>query len=87
MNIAQLIISIVLFMVLAFGIGFILNMLAKTTWVPIVLYLGLVAYLFFFKTQGNFAMVDWIVLSSGMVGCVLSGVVIRSLRQKGFRMF
>ncbi len=87
MNIAQLVISILLFLVLAFGIGFILNMLAKTTWVPTGLYLILVAYLFFFKTGGHFAWVDWVVLSSGLVGCILSGVVIRSLRQKGFRMF
>lgn len=87
MNVAQFIISIVLFMVLAFGIGFILNMLAKTTWVPIVAYLLLVAYLFFFKTGGRFAWVDWVVLTSGLVGCVLSGIVIRTLRQKGFRMF
>ncbi|MFO7262743.1 MAG: hypothetical protein A6D91_02265 [Bacillaceae bacterium G1] len=87
MNIAQLIISILLFLVLAFGIGFILNMLAKTTWLPILLYVLLVAYLFFFKTQRQFAWVDWLVLSAGLAGCILSGVVIRSLRQKGFRMF
>ncbi|OUM86438.1 MAG: hypothetical protein BAA01_06730 [Bacillus thermozeamaize] len=87
MNIAQFVISIPLFMLLAFGIGFILNMLAKTTWLPILLYLGVVAYLFFFKTQGRFALVDWVILFAGLAGCVLSGIVIKTLRLRGFRMF
>lgn len=87
MNIAQFIISIPLFMLLAFGIGFILNMLAKTTWLPILLYLGVVAYLFFFKTQGHFALVDWVILCAGLAGSVLSGLVIKTLRERGFRMF
>ncbi len=38
MNIAQLLISILLFVVLFFGIGFILNMLLRSTWVMAVLY-------------------------------------------------
>lgn len=32
------IISILLFMVLFFGMAFILNMLIKTTWIPVILY-------------------------------------------------
>ncbi len=87
MNIAQFVISIPLFMVLAFGIAFILNMLAKTTWMPILLYMGLVAYLFFFKTQGHFTLVDLVILCAGLAGCVLSGIVIKTLRVRGFRMF
>ncbi|HET7627967.1 MAG TPA: YuiB family protein [Bacillales bacterium] len=38
MNPAQIIISIVLFMVLFFGIGFIVNMLLRSSWVPAVVY-------------------------------------------------
>ncbi|RNA67393.1 YuiB family protein [Alteribacter keqinensis] len=37
-SIPQLIISIVLFLVLFFGIGFILNMLLRSTWVMAVIY-------------------------------------------------
>ncbi|GAB7388831.1 YuiB family protein [Bacillaceae bacterium] len=85
MNVAQLIISIPLFLFLAFGIGFILNMLLKTTWVPVVVYLALVAYLFFDK--GRLLMVDYVILSSGLIGAVLSGWAIHTLRRKGYRMF
>ena len=34
MHPAQLVVSILLFLFLFFGIGFLLNMLLKTTWVP-----------------------------------------------------
>jgi hypothetical protein len=85
MNIAQLLISIPLFLVLAFGIGFILNMLIKTTWLPLVIYVLLIGYLIF--QLKNLLMVDYIVLTSGLVGAILSGVTIRFLRAKGYRMF
>ncbi|WP_236634862.1 YuiB family protein [Alteribacter lacisalsi] len=38
MSLPQLIISVVLFLVLFFGIGFILNMLLRSTWVMAVIY-------------------------------------------------
>lgn len=85
MNIAQLIISIPLFLVLAFGIGFILNMLIKTTWLPLVIYALLIVYLIL--NMGNLLAVDYIILTSGLAGAVLSGVTIRILRAKGYRMF
>lgn len=85
MNIAQLIISIPLFLFLAFGIGFILNMLIKTTWLPLVIYVLIVIYMFI--RMGSLLPVDYIVLTSGLAGAVLSGVTIRILRSKGYRMF
>ncbi len=85
MNIAQLIISIPLFLVLAFGIGFILNMLIKTTWLPLVMYALLLVYLIL--SMGSLLVVDYIILASGLAGAVLSGVTIRMLRAKGYRMF
>jgi len=85
MNIAQLIISVPLFLFLAFGIGFLLNMLIKTTWLPLVMYFLLLVYLFI--RMGSLLAVDYIVLTSGLAGAILSGVVIRVLRQKGYRMF
>ncbi|WP_134704018.1 YuiB family protein [Ammoniphilus sp. YIM 78166] len=85
MNIPQLIISIPLFLVLAFGIGFILNMLIKTTWLPLVIYALLLVYLII--SMGSLLVVDYIILTSGLAGAVLSGVTIRVLRAKGYRMF
>lgn len=85
MNIAQLIISIPLFLFLAFGIGFILNMLIKTTWLPLVIYALLLVYLF--VKMGILSPVDYIILMSGLTGAVLSGITIRTLRSKGYRMF
>ncbi|MEW9671936.1 YuiB family protein [Ammoniphilus sp. 3BR4] len=85
MNIAQLIISVPLFLVLAFGIGFILNMLIKTTWLPLVMYALLLVYLLI--SMGKLLPVDYIILTSGLAGAVLSGVTIRFLRAKGYRMF
>lgn len=85
MNIVQLIISIPLFLFLAFGIGFILNMLIKTTWLPLVIYSLVIVYLLI--KMGNLLPVDYIILTSGLAGAVLSGVIIRMLREKGYRMF
>ena len=85
LNIAQLIISIPLFLFLAFGIGFILNMLIKTTWLPLVIYALLLVYLF--VKMGVLSPVDYIIITSGLTGAVLSGVTIRTLRTKGYRMF
>jgi len=50
LSLPQVIISIPLFLVLLFGIGFILNMILKTTWLPSYLYaaliIGLAGYMF-----------------------------------------
>lgn len=103
---AQLVVSIVLFLFLFFGIGFLLNMLLKTTWLPgaiiyplvvlvivsdvsiinyflqpIASILGLVARF------GELLAVDYIILSSGLIGAILSGIVIQMLRVRGYRMF
>ncbi|MBO8171755.1 MAG: hypothetical protein H0Z33_07690 [Bacillaceae bacterium] len=83
-NIAQLIISIPLFMFLAFGIGFIINMLVKTTWFPLVIYIGLLVYVYM---QMGMKLIDYIVLGSGLIGAVLSGWTIKTLRNRGYRMF
>jgi hypothetical protein len=84
-NIAQFIISIPLFLFLAFGIGFILNMLLKTTWLPLIIYVLLIAYLMI--RMGKLQFVDYTILSFGLIGAILSGVTVRILRTKGYRMF
>lgn len=89
MSLPQVIISIPLFLVLLFGIGFILNMILKTTWLPSILYamliIGMSVYMF--VERGGLKLVDWIILSAGMIGALLSGWTIKLLRAKGYRMF
>ncbi|HEX6923372.1 MAG TPA: YuiB family protein [Bacillales bacterium] len=105
MNPAQIIISIVLFLVLFFGIGFIVNMLLRSSWVPAIVYPLVVIlivdqvhiYKYFTDFQSS-AMdlaqqftvlkpVDIAVLSSGFLGAIAAGVVIRILRARGYQMF
>ncbi|MGG1555611.1 MULTISPECIES: YuiB family protein [Paenibacillus] len=92
----QMIIATVLMMVLFFGIGFILNMLMKTTWFPlyafIALMIGLVIYGMtgsssFMSDSTSFTIVDIIPAIGGLVGAVLSGSAIKALRIRGFKMF
>lgn len=84
-NIYQFIVSLPLFLVLAFGLGFILNMIVKTTWMPIYIYIVVVAFLVY--RSGTMNALDAVVLAFGLIGVVTSGIVIRLLRRKGFRMF
>ncbi len=81
----QLPVAFLLFMVIAFGIGFIINMLIKTTWFPTVLYFIILGIIFIYI--GKFSTADVVVLSGGLAGAVLCGFVIRTLRVKGYRMF
>ncbi|WP_126428420.1 YuiB family protein [Brevibacillus marinus] len=86
MNIIQFAISLILFAVLAFGIGFIINMILRTTWLPVVLALGVIIGTLVY--QGIVPNIfDTIILLFGVLGSVLSGWTIRLLRQKGYRMF
>lgn len=89
MSLPQVMISIPLFLVLLFGIGFILNMILKTTWLPSILYAALIIGLavYMFMESGGLKPVDWIILSAGMIGALLSGWTIKMLRAKGYRMF
>ncbi|GAA4723187.1 YuiB family protein [Brevibacillus fulvus] len=82
----QFVISIVLFCVLGFGIGFILNMILRTTWLPvavaIIVIVGALAY-----NQIVPGLIDVIILAFGMAGTIASGLTIHTLRKKGYRMF
>ena len=89
MNILQFIVAIPLFLVLFFGIGFILNMLIKTTWMPLVLYLLLVVGTLIYLLVNNRVpqVTDYVMLVSGLVGALASGWTIKTLRSKGYGMF
>jgi hypothetical protein len=89
LNIAQFIIGIPLFIVLLFGIGFIFNMLIKTTWMPTFLYICLVigTVIYLFMNHRTPHMADYVMLTSGLLGAISSGWTIKMLRTKGYRMF
>ncbi|UFJ39652.1 YuiB family protein [Brevibacillus humidisoli] len=86
MNIVQFVISILLFTILAFGIGFIINMILRTTWLPVVIALGvIIGTLLYQEIVPN--IFDSIILGFGMLGSIMSGWTIQLLRKKGYRMF
>ncbi|AEI42285.1 hypothetical protein B2K_05810 [Paenibacillus mucilaginosus K02] len=92
----QLIIVTVLLFVLFFGLGFILNMLMKTTWFPIYGYIALVIGLVVYWGWGTgslasnlseYSIVDYVPAVGGLIGAVLSGSTIKYLRTNGYKMF
>ncbi|WP_433959131.1 YuiB family protein [Cytobacillus horneckiae] len=105
MTIFVLPISMLLFFVLFFGIGFILNMLLRMSWIMAVIYpivtiriIDKVRFIeYFTDTKAAFsslwteitslAMADVLILSSGMAGAIVAGIVIRLLRKRGYQMF
>jgi len=90
LNPPQIVISIVLFLVLFYGIGFLINMLLKTTWLPgIILYPAVVILIvsFYGNGFGQLLFIDIVILSAGLIGALLSGYTIKVLREKGYRMF
>lgn len=101
----QLIVSVLLYFVIFFGIAFILNMLLRRTWLMAILYpfvisliVGDSSFSEYFTNTGeafsstftkmiSLAPVDIIILSSGLVGTIVSGFVIKFLRKSGYQMF
>ncbi len=87
--IGQFIISLLLFPILFFGIGFLLNMLLKTTWLPVIIYPLVLIALLYFSGRGitDLHVADISILISGLIGALGSGLTIKWLRAKGYRMF
>ncbi|MFD2613707.1 YuiB family protein [Paenibacillus gansuensis] len=92
----QLVVLTVLFFVMMFGIGFILNMLMKTTWFPVYLFFLIVVPLVIYAgwSEGSlmdnlaeYSYVDYITALGGLVGAVISGKAIQFLRNSGYKMF
>lgn len=104
-KLVQLIVSVLLYFVIFFGIAFILNMLLRKTWlmaffypVIIILIVGESSISDYFKTPGQafsntvndfmaISIVDIIILSSGFIGTIICGFVIKYLRKTGYQMF
>lgn len=93
----QLIVTMVLGMILMFGIGFILNMLLKTTWFPIYLFVIVIIPLVIIGTWDNkvsfadnftaFTIVDILPGITAIIGAYVSGWAIQALRRGGYKMF
>lgn len=92
----QLFIVTTLLFVLFFGLGFIFNMLLKTTWFPIygyaVLLIGLIIYWGWgteslMQNIAEYTIADYIPAVGGLAGAVLSGYTIKKLRFLGYKMF
>lgn len=86
MNLPQLIISVPLLFVLFFGLGFILNMILKTTWVPLIIYFGLVIYVIG-GLHHVITAVNIVLFGAGLLGVLVGIWGIKTLRVKGYRMF
>ncbi|CAM5783096.1 MULTISPECIES: YuiB family protein [Brevibacillus] len=86
MSLLQFVVSVVLFAVLGFGIGFIINMILRTTWMPVILVFGVVVGALIYKNIVP-GLWDSIILGVGLIGAVASGWTIQTLRKKGYRMF
>ena len=95
-QIMQLFIVTMLMLVLFFGLGFILNMLLKTTWLPLYMYLVLIVGIVMYWGWGSgtllsnlaeYRVVDYIPAIAGFIGSVISGYTIQALRVRGFKMF
>lgn len=104
-SIAQVMLSILIFIVMFFGIGFLLNMLLRMTWLMAILYPIVVIFIiddvpmYQYVTKPGYAfsqlghdimslhMVDIVILSSGMIGAIIAGIVMKILRKQGYQMF
>lgn len=83
--IALLIVLSLLALVVTFGVGFIVNMIAPW-WTSSAVYAVLILYVLA-KTGGHLKAFDWTLVCIGAVGAAASGLTIRALRRRGFRMF
>lgn len=101
----QLIVSMLLYFVIFFGIAFILNMLLRRTWLMAIFYPFVISLIIgdstfgdYFTDPGNafsstfskmtsLPVVDVVILSSGFIGTLVSGFVIKYLRKSGYQMF
>lgn len=104
-SITHVVLSVMIFIVMFFGIGFLLNMLLRMTWLMAIIYPIVVILIidevkvfeYFTKPKQAFNLlgekimalhtVDVVILASGLVGAIISGIVIKLLRKQGYQMF
>lgn len=97
-EVVQIVIATVLFFVMMFGIGFILNMLLKTTWFPIGLFVVVLIGLAIWAPWpdadkptlanfGTYTLVYYLPITGALIGAYVSGWTIKALRKGGYKMF
>ncbi|MEK4246487.1 YuiB family protein [Psychrobacillus sp. FSL K6-2684] len=104
-TITQMILSVLIFLVMFFGIAFLLNMLLRMSWFVAILYPLIVVFIidevgffdYFTNPGSSFSalgdkfvslhMADIVILTSGFVGAIIAGIVIKMLRKSGYQMF
>ena len=104
-TIAQMILSVLIFFVMFFGIAFLVNMLLRMTWFVAFLYPLVVVFIidevgffdYFTKAGTAFPalwdkilslhIADIVILSGGLLGAIVAGIVIKQLRKNGYQMF
>ncbi|WP_054703700.1 YuiB family protein [Bacillus sp. JCM 19041] len=104
-HILQLVVSIILFFILFAGIGFLLNMVLRLTWVMAIIYPVIVllivnqekysrffqepaeAFPVLFERVIGLHFADIIILVSGFMGAIASGIIMKLLRKAGYQMF
>jgi hypothetical protein len=86
MEIAMLVPLVLLALILSFGVGFILNMLTKFWLTSGIAFLALFIYIMV-RTKMSLQVFDWILLLLLAFGSFASGFAIRTLKNRGFRMF
>ncbi|MEX2460135.1 MAG: YuiB family protein [Paenibacillaceae bacterium] len=77
------------------GLGFIINMMLKTTWLPVYVYFIIVIIIVYsFWDAGTFmnylkgtSFSDVVLFIGGLAGAILSGYLIKTLRDKGYKMY
>lgn len=96
LGVLPIIVLTILSFCIFFGLGFIVNMLLKTTWLPIYLYVIIIAVIIAYSwdssesLSGNllgFSVSDVLPFLSGLGGAIAGGYTIRLLRVKGYKMF
>lgn len=104
-SLVHVILSVLIFLIIFFGIGFLVNMLLRMTWITAIVYPIIVILIidevkvyeyitkpaYAFGLLGtkimNLQIVDIVILTSGLVGAIISGFVMRVLRKMGYQMF
>jgi hypothetical protein len=94
-DVLQLVVLTLLLFTLFFGLGFIINMLMKTTWFPVYGYVVFVACFLYFSWGStlvvdnirSYTVSDYIPFLAGLGGALTSGYTIKTLRVKGYKMF
>lgn len=95
MNIFQLIIGSIIIVVLFFGLSFILNMLIKTTYLPVLFYIIFIIIWLAVEYESGpigaylaeYGLGDVLYALLGLVGVVAGGLTIQKLRKMGYKMF